>query len=424
MKYIYRYILLICIPFVLLSCVKDEEDIFDELASKRMEKALKEYNDILVSAENGWLMKYYIGEEWDKSGGFNLIVKFDKSGEATITSEHHVGAEETSLFSLVADQGPVLTFNTYNPILHAFSEPQGSPATDEGDYEFIIDKASADKVEMRGKKYNNTIILTRFDANKTWASFLTDVNNVIASSGSYASFSLWIDNKEIGRGGFDPEWERRFSFRSLDNSATLFEENVIYTTTGIEFYKPIEYGGKTFRNFVWDEPTMTYTCTDNVDVKLVFFKPPTYLFYEELLGTYTLTYLNYRGVTTNREIKIEEGVNGLSYIVKNFISGGFNVSMTYSKSTGGLEFKSQALGTLSTGEPLYLYPWFGGTSLSASINSGLFKGTFVADSNPQQIVFGSNNTIGNIGFLGIYVDGGYYLYSADACYTEMVLTKK
>lgn len=422
MKHIYRYLLLICIPLVLLSCVKDEDDIFDESAVNRMSKALKEYTNILASAENGWLMKYYIGEEPNKNGGFNLIVKFDKSGEATITSEYYVGIEKTSLYSVISDQGPILTFDTYNPIIHEFAEPQGSPYTDEGDYEFILQEVSADRVKMKGKKYGNTIIMTPFDTNKTWAGYLTDVNEIIMSSDIFTSYKLFIDGKETGIGYIDTEWERLFRFKSSDNNTTLFEQNIIYNSYGFEFFKPIEYAGKTFQHFEWDATKETFTCTDNVDVKLVFYKLPNYLFYEELLGDYKLLYNNNTAVQQTRDITIEPLVYGKSFKVTNFFPMN-PITMTYSKSGGALDLASQFV-TFDGGYPVYLFPWNGGSSLNTSLNSGLYRGSYIAGSSPYQVEFVSHSTSTNIGFVGIVVINGSLSLYSNAFYTNMKLVKK
>ena len=46
----------------------------------------------------------------------------------------------TSQYDIISDMGPVLTFNTYNAILHYFTEPKGSSDVDgmAGDYEFVF----------------------------------------------------------------------------------------------------------------------------------------------------------------------------------------------------------------------------------------------------------------------------------------------
>ena len=47
----------------------------------------------------------------------------------------------------------MLTFDSYNPLIHMFSGPLGLNMNLGGDYEFIIMSATPDKVILQGKKY-------------------------------------------------------------------------------------------------------------------------------------------------------------------------------------------------------------------------------------------------------------------------------
>jgi hypothetical protein len=54
----------------------------------------------------------------------------------------------------------VLTFNTFNKVLHAFSNPENPDGYGlMGDYEFIITKTSGDTLYMKGKKYKSDILM-------------------------------------------------------------------------------------------------------------------------------------------------------------------------------------------------------------------------------------------------------------------------
>ena len=51
----------------------EEDDIFGDSSANRISDALENYKEILVSAENGWVMQYYPG--YDQAyGGYNLLV--------------------------------------------------------------------------------------------------------------------------------------------------------------------------------------------------------------------------------------------------------------------------------------------------------------------------------------------------------------
>ena len=52
--------LLMALPTLLLtSCLKDQEDVFEESASARTANYLSNTKKVLTSAENGWLLNYY-----------------------------------------------------------------------------------------------------------------------------------------------------------------------------------------------------------------------------------------------------------------------------------------------------------------------------------------------------------------------------
>ena len=144
------------------SCGNEEEDIFDESSALRTNHAVATYSELLTSAENGWVMEYFANEE---EPGYPMLMKFDKSGAVTIAAKNHysnndVYSTEESLYEVIADYGPVLTFNSYNTLFHIFSTPDDIPDTPieesdetglghEGDYEFVIYEADADHFYMK-----------------------------------------------------------------------------------------------------------------------------------------------------------------------------------------------------------------------------------------------------------------------------------
>ena len=49
-------LLLVTLPLLLQSCLKDQDDIFSESASARMSNYLKNAADVLVGADNGLVL--------------------------------------------------------------------------------------------------------------------------------------------------------------------------------------------------------------------------------------------------------------------------------------------------------------------------------------------------------------------------------
>ena len=61
---ILSYLLLAALTLGLAaSCVKDREPAFDKKPTVRMQEALKECQDVLVAAPNGWAMYQFMNEE-------------------------------------------------------------------------------------------------------------------------------------------------------------------------------------------------------------------------------------------------------------------------------------------------------------------------------------------------------------------------
>lgn len=171
------------------SCKNEVDDIFDESASQRTEQALKDYKEVLCAAQNGWVMEYFANTG---EAGETFLMKFDTNGSVKIAAKNkwisNKYAEETSLYEMIADNGPVLTFNSYNTIFHLFSNPIDIPGTtpDEtgtghaGDYEFVVMSADANKVILNGKKRKIKIILTPLKDGQVWNEYFNMLDNLDA----------------------------------------------------------------------------------------------------------------------------------------------------------------------------------------------------------------------------------------------------
>ena len=114
---------LLAFATVCFSCVQDVDDVYDKPVAQRVEEAVQEYHDLLVSSEHGWLMEYYPHSS-QIYGGFNYIMKFKEGDKVTISTDAFGKPEETeeSLFSIKKDIGPTLNFDTYNSLFHYFSD--------------------------------------------------------------------------------------------------------------------------------------------------------------------------------------------------------------------------------------------------------------------------------------------------------------
>lgn len=363
-KVLYNILILTLIAFT-QSCTNEDEDLFDASSAERINAAVKESQDILVAAPNGWLMEYYAGTDDDKIGGYNYICSFDAKGNVVMAGDmspvgsYGLGDKVSSMYQVIADQSTVLTFNTYNEIFHVFSEPKGSSDIYGymGDYEFVIMEISAEKIVLKGKRYGNKIVMTPLAAGVDWKNYLEDID-VLFKASAFPYYQLWVggENKEVMAISI---FER--SFKS-DNLSL----NAIYNKNGIKLYEPLTIDGRTAQDFTWDASTKSFVCTNSgaTDVKLTGFVPDGYVIYESYLGTYTFTCNN---GAVNRTVTISQLEDKDSFILSGAF--GFDVILEYDFGSGHVYLLTQKIGEyngndlmLSAWDPILGYLSFGTTT--------------------------------------------------------------
>ena len=202
MKKLYKFsaIAAVLMSASLASCNHEEADIFDQSAAHRTEEARKMYKDILLDKGGKWQMEYFTTEE---EHGYVYLFTFRNDGTVTISGNNEYISKltdidaayptfgsETSLWTILSDNGPVLSFNSYNPIFHLFADPEDIPDTERdeqgyghsGDYEFDLMKYSNDTIYLEGKKNGADIIMTRIAPETDDKTYL---NEVVALADSF-----------------------------------------------------------------------------------------------------------------------------------------------------------------------------------------------------------------------------------------------
>jgi len=141
------------------ACSRDEKSLFEKPAAQRAQEAVTNAFDVLSSNEAGWEMAYFPNLE-TSAKGYNMVLKFNKNGNVSVTAKNQattmnkIQTDTASTWAVKSDYGPILTFDTYNDVFHAFSDPQNDGAGLLGDYEFLILKATPDLVLLKGKKHS------------------------------------------------------------------------------------------------------------------------------------------------------------------------------------------------------------------------------------------------------------------------------
>lgn len=241
-------LLFLAVPALLTSCLFDEEDLFDQSASERIEAAKQEAKTILESAENGWHVRYFPSPTLE-FGGYNLFFKFS-DGKVTVASEieRDPSTTETSLYSLGEDLGVTLNFDTKNALINYFVHPRNPDGLGssykgmEGDYKFTVMETSAEQVILRGIISGNYYVMTPVAAETDWASELETYRNN-SEDMAFSTYSFVVNGKSYPA----TLTNRRFAVK-IDNETTFYVP-FIYTKTGLSFYMPIEADGVTAQDF-------------------------------------------------------------------------------------------------------------------------------------------------------------------------------
>ena len=202
MKKLYKFsaIAAVLMSASLASCNHEEADIFDQNAAHRTEEARKMYKEILLDKGGKWQMEYFTTEE---EHGYVYLFTFRNDGTVTISGNNEYITKltnidsnvpsygsETSMWTILSDNGPVLSFNSYNTIFHLFATPEDIPGTERdeqgyghsGDYEFDLMKFSNDTLYLEGNKNGAEIIMTSIAPETDDKTYL---NEVVALADSF-----------------------------------------------------------------------------------------------------------------------------------------------------------------------------------------------------------------------------------------------
>ena len=151
------------------------------------------------------------------------------------------------------------------------------------------------------------------------------------------------------------------------------------TATGIQFYLPVEVGGKELHRFTWSAANETLVAENAPDVVLKVDYDPEYIIYAQYLGKYTMNYR--RGENTpvlSLEIELVKKEDMKSYTIKGMLP--IDLTMIYNKAERRMELLNQKL---TDGSEAYLSSWmvnpgsltYGGTDFVNGMYGKLKEGS-------------------------------------------------
>ena len=194
-KYIYMSMMAAAL---LTGCAGEEDNLFDASAAERLNAASDKYSALLESSPGGWVLQYYPTNDGAPYTGVGYLwcVKFNKDHSVLVgmnnTFSGNTYKEETSGWDVITDNGPVLSFNTANSLLHAFSDPDvhSIPGSSDdvwgvgvgGDYEFVIVDAPEDHsyIMLKGKKRATYNLMLPLEEGADFKQYLADVDSFTA----------------------------------------------------------------------------------------------------------------------------------------------------------------------------------------------------------------------------------------------------
>jgi len=204
------------------------------------------------------MMNYYPSQN-QEFGGYTIFTKFISNAKVSVGSDPIKGIE-TSSYTINSESGPVLSFDGFNKSIHWFSEPgkdNGGIGADDsgmrGDFEFIVLKASADSVVLKGKKSGSHLVMLPLKGTE-FESMSASYQEAAKKFSDFEIYHLETSGNKTVELGYDPKI-RVFS-NPNDPSAKDMSFRVV--PGGLEFYEPYIIEGKAVDRVNYIAPTNTY----------------------------------------------------------------------------------------------------------------------------------------------------------------------
>lgn len=374
------------------SCLKEQNDVFDQTASARMQSALDNAKSILTKPANGWRMEYFAGNSKNDFGGYNMTVSFTDT-EVTAGSERNPSLFETTYYRFTNDDGPVISFDTYNSVLHYFATPSSTQYEGMGgDFEFVLLDVQASAVKLKGKRSGKIIML--YPLEEEPEAFLTKMAKA-ADDFYVGNLAGEIDHSPV-TGTFNLN-RRQVTFVEQDVEGTVTNTVTtafIPTVTGIRFYSPVTVAGVEISYLDFDQETSVLSTSDS-RVDLLGLVPRNWAPVDAFEGDFTLNYWN---GSAHADVKLTLQDDGFTILMSG-LSSYYDVVLTYDKAKGGIAWNAQAVGEYQ-GNTVWMAAWNAGGSgsLTWSTDAGMYGlwdiDTDGEDSEPKTFYFVTNEYTG------------------------------
>lgn len=355
MKNIFRFLTLASMMLPLSSCMFEQEDFFSETSAIRMQHTNDDIQNLLcdqsADGKYGWVFQYFVaGTEDANFEGFPMLAKFDQNGTVTLASDHrflrngNAGkyTEHSSLYQMLAEEGPVISFNSWNNVMTVFCDPvdpskaPSSIVQDgegmKGDYNLVVTSFGKDEVTLRGERYSSRSRLIPCD--RPWKEYLDALNKTKSLIYNDKVNALLLSN------GVDSAYvldlhTGLFSVNDRVDDPVHSEVNAcVFTPDGFHMEKLQSLGANQYQNFVYDAKNLRFVCVEDEKVTITSFFTSAFDFFLRSAK---------QGVTWSVDTEAESSsVDAIKNLVSNFNKGtGMNfkkLSIEVADSTATLSF--------------------------------------------------------------------------------------
>ena len=268
-----KNIILKLLPAVLVlltSCMNETDDIFNQKPDERRDEVFENCRSTLTNASNGWVMRYFITPE---SGGINMLASFDNQGLVKVAANNMYTSnsfrEAESRYAMMQEGGPMLTFITYNNVLHAFSDPDlHSGVSLGGDFEFMIFDVTDEQIALQGKRSHANFIMTKMPDNIKWQDYLQELSDMVQTLFSPGSPDLTLKVEDKSYTFSDGETSAFSVIENGVDTAKVQKLPFVITEKGLYLYAPEELSGAGAQTFELNEEKSALVSVENPDVRL------------------------------------------------------------------------------------------------------------------------------------------------------------
>lgn len=348
LRNIFHITMIAILAMTLQSCLKEQDDCFDEPSATRLQQLMDKTDATLQNSEYGWAFDYFPSKT-QKYGGYAYAFQF-KNGTVNARCEISGDKEESSTYKMTSNNGAVLSFDGYNSIIHYFSTPTSQlPSAFDGDFEFAIDSVGYDMIKVHGIKTQNELLMRKLTMpgkeyiakviNMKEGFVPTEIDGEV--NGKPVHASLKFNNRQIT---FDQ-----------GTNGTNEEQHYLYTDKGISFYKPVCLNGIQVQELAYNEDNDELTgqsIDGKTDIKLQGKVPDDYCKFGDFAGSYTLVYDKGR---KNIDVELVADKENNQYLMKG-LNDKFDVVLAYNRTLGTLEMNSQRIGSID-GMQAWLLAW-------------------------------------------------------------------